>query len=82
MVCLAAKPAVDGLEREYEGRAVVLRADIQQPAGRELSERYGVDVVPGWVVLDPGGRVVVRLEGTRGAPIPRLRRALAAAGAS
>jgi hypothetical protein len=76
VVCLAAKPAVDGLQREMEGSAIVLRANIQSDAGSRLSQRYGVHVVPGFVVLAPSGRVVLRLEGTRGAPIPDLRRAI------
>lgn len=80
-MCLSAKPAVDGLEREYEGRALVLRADIRSDAGRTLAAHYGIRTVPGWVVFDGRGEVVWRAHGTRGAPIPDLRRALRDAGA-
>jgi thiol-disulfide isomerase/thioredoxin len=78
-VCLAAKPAVDGLEREFEGDARVVRANIQSDAGQRLARRYGIDVVPGFVVLDPAGRTVLRINGARGAPVAELRRALHAA---
>lgn len=80
MACLAAKPAVDGLEREYEGRAVVLRVELRSSAGAELGERYGVDSVPSFLVFGPDGEVVGRFEGTSGAPVPELRRALGEAG--
>lgn len=72
---------VGGLEAEYEGRAAVLRADIQSDAGGELARRFAIDSVPSFVVLDPSGDVVERLEGTTSAPIPELRRALRRAGA-
>ncbi len=76
MACLAAKPAVDGLEREYEGRATVLRADIQTDAGRTLAARHDIDVVPSFVVLDGSGGLIYREEGTRGVPAADIRRAL------
>ena len=77
MVCLASKPVVDGFERESEDRAIVLRANLQSDAGRELAQRYDIATVPSFVVLhhtpdDP----VLRLEGTRGVPLSDLRRAL------
>lgn len=80
MACLAAKPAVDGLEREYEGRAQVLRVDLQSDAGAELGDVYGVDSVPSFLVFAPSGEVVERFEGTSRAPVPELRRALGEAG--
>lgn len=80
MSCLAAKPAVDGLEREYEGRAQVLRVDLQSEVGGELGDRYGVDTVPTFLVFDARGEEVERFEGTSGAPVPELRRALGEAG--
>lgn len=80
MVCLAAKPAVDGFEREYEGRARVLRADLQSDAGGRLAERYAIDTVPSFLVFDADGDVVDRFEGTSGAPVAELRRALREAG--
>lgn len=80
MSCLAAKPAVDGLEREYEGRARVLRVELRSDAGAELGARYDVDTVPSFLVFAPSGEVVGRFEGTSGAPVPELRRALGDAG--
>ena len=82
MACLAAKPVVDGLEREYEGRATVVRADIQSDPGRAVARRFDIKVVPSFVVLRPDGKVLYRNEGSGGVPVPELRRALARAGSS
>lgn len=80
MACLAAKPAVDGLERQYAGRATVLRADILSEAGRTLARRYDIDVVPGFVVLAGDGTVVWSDSGMRGAPVAEMRAQLRRAG--
>lgn len=81
-MCLAGKPVVDGLEREFEGRALVLRADIQSDGGRAIADRYRLRVVPAFVVFDHAGEVVYREEGTRGVPLRDLRRALREGAAS
>jgi len=60
---------------------MVLRADIQSQAGRTLARRFGISTTPGWVVFDRDGEVVWARDGTRGAPIPELRRVLNDAGA-
>lgn len=70
---------VDGLEREFEGKALVIRADFQSDAGRELGRRYGIDTVPGFVVFDRSGKVVFRRNGSGGVPLKELRRALSRA---
>lgn len=69
---------VDGLEREFEGRAVVLRADLQSGAGGKLARRYDIDSVPSFVVFDGKGKVVFRRNGSAGVPVKELRRALSA----
>lgn len=81
MACLRAKPVVDGLEDEYEGRAVVLRADLRSETGREVAGRYGIDVVPSFVVFDASGEVVFSENGTAGVPVAEIRGALREAGA-
>jgi thioredoxin-related protein len=62
-----AKPVVDGIERDLEGQADVLRLSVTDSVGRELAARYGVRQVPTLVVLDGEGDVVLRQAG-------RLRR--------
>ena len=58
---------MDGIERDLEGQADVLRLSVTDSVGRELAARYGVRQVPTLVVLDGGGNVVLRQAG-------RLRR--------
>lgn len=76
MVCLAAKPVVDGLEREFEGRAFVVRVELSSAPGRELGRRYGIDTVPSFVAFDRSGEIVFRRNGAGGVPLKDLRRAL------
>lgn len=54
-----AKPTVDGLERDLDGKAAVLRLDVRSPVGREAAARYGVRAVPTLIVVDGQGQVVL-----------------------
>ena len=54
-----AKPTVDGLERDLDGKAAVLRLDVRSPVGREAAARFGVRAVPTLVVVDGQGQVVL-----------------------
>jgi hypothetical protein len=76
VVCLAAKPVVDGLEREFEGEAFVVRVELSSAPGRELGRRYDIDTVPSFVAFDASGDVVFRRNGSGGVPLKELRRAL------
>jgi thioredoxin-related protein len=58
-----AKPVVDGLERELEGRTQVLRLSVIDDVGGELAMRYGVRGVPTFVLLDGTGEVVLKQAG-------------------
>jgi thioredoxin-related protein len=58
-----AKPVVDGLERELEGQAQVLRLSIMDDVGGELAVRYGARGVPTFVLLDGTGEVVLTQTG-------------------
>lgn len=60
MACLANKPSVDALERDFEGRAEVVRVDFRSPAGRTIGARHDVRFVPTFIVFDPSGREVAR----------------------
>jgi thioredoxin-related protein len=53
-----AKPVVDGIERELEGEAQVLRLSVMDGVGGHLAARYGARGVPTMVVLDGEGNVV------------------------
>ena len=67
---------VDGLRREFAGRALVLRVNYQSGAGHTLGRRYGVDVVPSFVVFDSRGQVIAKHVGTAHVPTAALRREL------
>ncbi len=53
-----AKPVVDGIERELEGKTQVLRLNVTDGVGGELAVRYGARGVPTLVLLDGEGNVV------------------------
>ncbi len=55
---------MDGLERELQGRAQVLRLNVMDEVGGQLAARYSVRAVPTFVLLDGGGRVVLTQVGT------------------
>jgi len=50
---------VDGLERDVEGQAQVLRLSVLDDVGGQLAMRYGVRGVPTFVLLDGAGDVVL-----------------------
>jgi thioredoxin-related protein len=50
---------VDGLERDLEGEAQVLRLSVLDDVGGQLAMRYGVRGVPTFVLLDGAGDVVL-----------------------
>ena len=55
---------MDGLERELEGQAQVLRLNVTDAVGGKLAMRYGVRGVPTFVLLNGMGEVVLRQVGT------------------
>jgi thiol-disulfide isomerase/thioredoxin len=63
MGCLAAKPIVNGIEKDLEGRARVLRLNVLGKIGRELAGRYDVRGLPTVVAIDGAGKVVYRHTG-------------------
>lgn len=54
--CLAAKPAVDALERNLRGRMNVVRVDVAAPAASLVQQRYGLRATPTYVLVDGTGR--------------------------
>lgn len=63
MQCLTAKPIVNGIEKDLEGTARVIRLDIGSDLGGEAADRFGVSAVPTTLVLDGAGEVVHRETG-------------------
>jgi hypothetical protein len=55
-----AKPVVDGLEREMKDKVRFARIDIGAESGGGLANKYGIQGVPAFLVLDPDGRVIYR----------------------
>ena len=69
-----AKPVVDRLEQRLSGRASLVRIDVQSEAGAEIRRRYGIELVPAFLVLDRAGTVRLRSDGR----IPDVEAVLAA----
>jgi thioredoxin-related protein len=57
------KPIVDGIERQYKNRLVVIRLDIQSETGRALAPIYGFQYTPTFIFFDPQGKETWRSVG-------------------
>ena len=58
-----AKPIVDGLERELEGQARVVRLSILSRTGQAAARRYGVMGMPTFLIFDGQGELIGRQAG-------------------
>ena len=54
-----AKPIVDGLERNLDGKAEVIRLDVMSQVGRQAARRFGVRGLPTLVLVDGDGQVTL-----------------------
>ena len=54
---------MDGLERDLQGRAAVLRLDVVSAVGGQAAAMYGVRGVPVVVVVDGAGQPVLSQAG-------------------
>lgn len=63
MGCTLAKPIVDGIEREFADRLIVLRVNIQTRAGQSLASRYQSLVTPTFIMFDSQGQEIYRSAG-------------------
>ena len=54
-----AKPVVDRLERELDGKAEVIRLNMMSVVGQQAAIVFGVRAVPTLVVVDGDGRVAL-----------------------
>jgi len=57
------KPIVDGLERELEGQARVVRLSALSQMGQEMARRHGVRGVPTFLIFDGQGALIGRQVG-------------------
>jgi len=57
------KPIVDGIEKQYQGKLVVIRLDIQSETGRSLAPLYGFQYTPTFIFFDPQGKELWRVIG-------------------
>jgi len=62
MACLAAKPVVDGLEREWSGGRVI-RVDIRSAEGGAFAAKHGLTLTPSFILFDGTGRMAGRWTG-------------------
>ncbi|MDY7076232.1 MAG: thioredoxin family protein [Chloroflexota bacterium] len=58
-----AKPIVDGLERELEGQAQVVRLSVLSEMGRTVAQRHDIRAVPTFLIFDDQGRLIERQVG-------------------
>ena len=64
MACLAAKPIVNGIERDLADTATVVRLDLSSEEGRQIARRYDVRAIP-TILAFKDGQVVQQLTGAR-----------------
>ncbi|MEX0788389.1 MAG: thioredoxin family protein [Anaerolineales bacterium] len=60
---MAVKPVVDGIEREHPDRLVVVRVNVQDPAGKVLGDRFGAVYTPTFLLFDSDGEIAWRRVG-------------------
>jgi thioredoxin-like negative regulator of GroEL len=59
-----AKPIVDGLERDLQGKASVVRLNVASDIGRQVASIFGVRAVPTLVLVDGEGQPVLTQVGS------------------
>lgn len=68
------KPIVDGIEKEYDGRLLVIRLNIQEEVGRELAPVFMFEYTPTFIFFDAQGNELWRSVGSL--DIDKLRQSL------
>jgi thiol-disulfide isomerase/thioredoxin len=53
--CTVIKPTIDGLAKEFQGRLLIIRLNVQEPVGRELAPVYMFEYTPTFIFFDAGG---------------------------
>ena len=52
---MAAKPIVDGIEKQHADNLVVIRANVQAEAMRPLMKTYAFQFTPTFILFDQAG---------------------------
>lgn len=60
---MAAKPIVDGIEQEHGSNLVVIRLNVQEPAGASLADRFGFRTTPTFILFGSDGEQALRSVG-------------------
>ncbi len=60
---MAAKPVVDGIEREFQGRLQVIRLNVQEPVALQVARRYRFEYTPTFIFFDAQGTELWRTIG-------------------
>jgi len=74
LACLKQKSEVDRVEKEFQGRLLVRRVDIQSAEGRKLAEQHDVQRTPSFIFFDQAGEEQWQSIGKL--DVPRLRSSL------
>ena len=62
--CTRAKPIVDKLQADYQGKLLVIRLNVQESVGRELGARYMFNFTPTFIFFDAQGNELWRSVGS------------------
>lgn len=60
---MAAKPVVDGIERQHQGELSVIHLNVQDAASQPLMQQYGFEYTPTFVLLGSSGQLVQKWVG-------------------
>ncbi len=64
MACIAAKPIVDRIEREHQGKLAVIRINVQEPGAAPLLEQHKFQFTPTFILFDATGKEIWRSVGS------------------
>ena len=60
---MAAKPIVDGIEKQHADDLNVIRVNVQDDAMKPLMETYAFQFTPTFILFDPAGEEILRTVG-------------------
>lgn len=60
---MAAKPIVDGIEKQHAGNLIVFRINVQDETMRPLLKTYAFQFTPTFILFDPAGVETLRTVG-------------------
>lgn len=61
---MSVRPIVDGIEEEHAGELTVIRLNVQDPTGRDLSEEMDSRYTPTFILFDEVGEIIYRSVGS------------------